>query len=224
MPFQNAINNRARQPFSLASYTVAGLPAASQNQGAIAWVTDGDGGNRRMVWSDGSNWRYAYNNAIVSVSASSGLSGDYILIADEKASGTHGGSFTSGAWQTRILNVKKSDTGNNASLSSNQITLLSGSYRCKISAPAYYASVHKARLRNISDNLTAVVGSSEQTQDAGSGVQTRSFIVGVFTITSSKAFEVQHRCGSNAPTTGLGVASNYGEVEIYTIAEFWKIS
>lgn len=149
---------------------------------------------------------------------------DYVLVVDEKPAGTHGGTFTAGGWQTRTLNAKRSDARGIASLTNNQITLPPGTYRCNISAPAYYASLHKIRLRNITDNLTTLVGTSEQTQNSGNGIQTRSFISGVFTIVSSKSFEVQHRCSSNAPTTGLGGANNYDEVEIYTVAEFWKIA
>lgn len=148
---------------------------------------------------------------------------NYVLIRDEKAANTGGGSFTQGAWQTRDLNTEVSDDGNNATLSSNQITLLSGTYRCIISCPAYAVNRHKARLRNITDSTTTLIGSSEYASFAGPS-QSRSFIKGTFTITSSKTFEVQHRCQSTSNTVGYGVESNFSETEIYTIAEFWKIS
>ena len=61
----------------------------------------------------------------------------YILIRDEKASGTTGGTFTSGAWQTRDLNTEVVDTGNHASVATNQITLAAGTYRFRIVAPAH---------------------------------------------------------------------------------------
>lgn len=42
--------------------------------------------------------------------------GDYIKITDTKAANTSGGTFTSGAWQTRVLTTEDSDTGSNAKL------------------------------------------------------------------------------------------------------------
>lgn len=44
------------------------------------------------------------------------LAKDYIHIEDQKSSGTQGGTFTSGSWQTRDLNTKVIDTNNNASI------------------------------------------------------------------------------------------------------------
>jgi len=41
---------------------------------------------------------------------------DYILIRDVKASGAHGGTFTSGAWRTRDLTEETSDDGGHAGL------------------------------------------------------------------------------------------------------------
>ena len=62
----------------------------------------------------------------------------YWNIVDQKANGTNAGSFTSGAWRTRDLNTT---IGNNtitgSSLSSNQFTLPSGTYRINASSPAY---------------------------------------------------------------------------------------
>ena len=175
-------------------------------RGAVPVPAAGD--NTKFLGGDGT-WKTVEN---------------YILIVDEKAAGVHGGTFTAGAWQTRILNTKRSDTGSNATLASNQITLTAGTYRCYISAPAYYTAPHKTRLRNISDSTTTLVGTSETTQNQGDGMQNRSFIVGSFSIASSKVFEVQHRCITTAPNTGLGVATNVGEVEVYTMAEFWKVA
>jgi len=80
----------------------------------------------------------------LALSGSSGDTRDYILINDTKSSGTHGGTFSSGAWRTRDLNTIVSDTGGHASLSSNQITLEAGTYECFISCPAFDVENHKA--------------------------------------------------------------------------------
>ena len=52
---------------------------------------------------------------------------------------------------------------------------------------------------------------------------TRSFVVGRFTIAGSQALEVQHRNETTKATDGFGIASNWTS-EVYTIAEFWRVS
>lgn len=146
---------------------------------------------------------------------------DYILIVDEKAAGTDGGTATSGSWTTRTVNTEKADTSNHASISSNQITLAAGTYRCEITCPAVGVDQHKARLRNITDGSTTLVGTSEYSNSTA-GTQSNSQIVGRFTISSTKVFEIQHRFATTLANNGLGVNSNFGEVEVYTIAKFWR--
>lgn len=157
----------------------------------------------------------------------------YILITDEKAAGTDGGTFTSGAWQTRALNSEKSDAGNYASVSGNQITLAAGTYEAEISCPAKAVLAHQARLYNITDSATTLVGTTESTDTGGKenfsvvlaeAATTRSIIRGRFTIAAQKVFAVQHRCASTCASYGQGKAVNWDEVEVYTIAQFYKVS
>lgn len=147
---------------------------------------------------------------------------DYIEIRDEKAANTDGGTFTSGDWRTRDLNTEHSDAGGHASISTNQITLAAGTYIADITCPAGVVAEHKARLRNITDSSTTLVGTSEYT-GTGNTNYTTSRITGRFTIASSKTFEVQHRCTTTKSTDGFGNASNFSELEVYTVARFWKV-
>jgi len=146
---------------------------------------------------------------------------DYILIRDEKTQNTSGGTFTSGAWQTRDLNTEVQDDGNHATLSSNQIMLETGTYYFRISAPAYQVGAHQIRLQNISDASTIALGTSQRSGTA-EAVVTRSMVSGVVTIAAAKTFEVQHYCQSTNSTDGYGLAANF-DTEVYTIAEFWKV-
>ena len=148
---------------------------------------------------------------------------DYILIVDEKSTGTDGGTFTSGAWQTRTLNTIKVDSGGNASLLSNQITLAPGKYRYHISCPAFAVDGHQAKLYNITDAVDIEFGTSMfsgSTDFTGN----RSEVFGEFEITVSTVVEVQHQCTSTKATNGFGEKANVGSVEKYSIAEFWRIS
>lgn len=146
---------------------------------------------------------------------------DYILIRDVKSSGTDGGTFSSGSYQTRDLNEETSDVGGHASIAANQITLAAGTYECFIQCPAVEVDLHKARLQNISDATTTIIGSSAKSSDGGDD-QGYSMIIGTFTIATSKTFEVQHRTSTGKVTIGFGQAVSFGDSEIYTIAQFIK--
>jgi hypothetical protein len=147
----------------------------------------------------------------------------YVKLSDTKAQNTSGGTATSGAWRTRVLNTEDIDTDNDCSLVGNQITLAAGTYDCLISAPAWYAGRHQARLYNTTGAAVVLIGTSEFAQ---SGIgdnkdQTRSIIRGRFTIAASQVLEVQHQVTITRATHGFGVECNFTS-EIYTIAEFWK--
>ena len=146
----------------------------------------------------------------------------YLEYRDQKATGVDGGTFTSGAWQTRTINAEVSDAGGYGTLSSNQITLAAGTYEFEISVPGAECNYHQARLRNITDSATQAVGTSEVATN-GAAVQSRSLITGRMTLASPKVFEVQHRCSASKNTVGFGEANGFGELEVYTVARFWRI-
>lgn len=142
----------------------------------------------------------------------------YILLRDEKSSGTHGGSFVSGARRTRDLNQEVIDTDNNCSLASNQFTLTAGTYRIHAISPAWQTvGTLKSWLYNVTDDEDTLVGSSA-VGDSGP-----TEIRGVFTISASKTFEIQNRCQSTINTYGFGYACGW-DTEIYTVVELWKRS
>jgi len=144
----------------------------------------------------------------------------YICIQDQKTQNTAGGTFTSGAWQTRTLNTIISDTVGIASLAANQVTLQPGTYRCFITCPAVNVQAHQARLQNITDGATLLVGTTEWTFATANGAVTRSVIIGRFGLPSAKVLAVQHQAGATFAAQGFGLAANF-TTEVYTIAEFW---
>lgn len=156
-------------------------------------------------------------------STGSGTGAPDIILRDEQTANTKGGTFTSGAWQTRVLNTEVRDANNNCSLSSNAFTLDAGTYYFEGNAPAWNCGRHKLRLQNTSDASTTVVGESAYSS-VGRDMQTLATISGVFTIASSKTFELQHRCDTTANTTGFGVASNFSVIEVYAVMRLWKIA
>ena len=162
--------------------------------------------------------------ALQSSGSSSGLGmySAYALFQDQKASTTVGGTFTQDAWRTRDINTEVSDTENIASVSSNQITLLAGTYLVRAAAPAYAASQHKARLYNITDSEVIAYGISMFSHPDG-GVNNLSTVTAKFTITDTKVLEVQHYCRITKSSYGFGNPTEIsGVIEVYTQIEFWK--
>lgn len=153
------------------------------------------------------------------VSAST-INGAYILIVDEKPSGTYGGDFNSGSWVVRTLNTIKADTGSNVvSLSGNQVTLVAGTYRCHFSAPAWMVNHHKARLRNATAGTTIIVGADMFNSTGSTNASQGS---GRFTIAAGQALQIEHRCQITKAGDGLGVGADFGEVETFAQLECWK--
>ena len=144
---------------------------------------------------------------------------NYILLRDEKASGVDGGGFTSGAWQTRDINTELFDTGGNASISANQITLDAGTYECVIVCPGFDVGRHQAKLYDTTGAADLILGSNENTAVL---TATSSLVVGRFTLSVQSVLEIQHRCNTTRNTDGFGTNNNWG-VEVYTFAELRKV-
>jgi hypothetical protein len=142
-------------------------------------------------------------------------------VKDVKANTINGGTFTSGSFQTRDLNTLEGDTSF-ASISANQLTLQIGTYDIDFSVPGRNVDSHKARLQNITDGATAILGSNANTPNGGFS-QNDSNIKGRITITSQKVFEVQHRCTTTVAATGFGVNNGFGVDEVYTQGTITKV-
>jgi hypothetical protein len=174
-------------------------------RGASAWQRLALGAASTFLGSDGTNPLWSLASMQVA------------LLRDEKTQNTDGGTFTSGAWRTRTLNVEKFDVGANVSLASNQMTLSAGTYWVFAVAPVYAVDRHQLRLQNVTDTVTLVIGGCEfATGTAGGG--NHAWLFGRFTIAASKALELQHQCQTTSATFGLGPACNF-TTEIY--AQVW---
>ena len=145
-------------------------------------------------------------------------------IRDEKSSNTQGGTFTSGAWQQRDLNTIKTNEITGASLSSANITLPSGTYYIKASAPASEVSSHQAKLYNTTDSSDVIIGTSQHNRSDNNYATSRSNVIGRFTISGEKVFMIAHRCSATRGTDGFGVACNFSVVEVYSDVQIWKVA
>lgn len=129
-------------------------------------------------------------------------------VQDQKAASTDGGTFTSGAWQTRVLNTAVVNTITSASLSSNQISLPAGTYDIFASAPALQVNRHQTRLQNITDGSTILLGTTDHSRNtSATDGNSTSALRGRFTIAGTKTIELQHRCETTVATAGFGSGS-----------------
>ena len=151
--------------------------------------------------------------------------GKLIILKDLKSPTVVGGTATSGSWITRVVNTKELDETAGVTIASNQITLPAGTYRFRIECPAYDVGYHRARLVDNTSGTPTVLreGSSAYASSGNAGYST-SVIVGKITVAASRLLEIQHRVGSTKASTGFGQPNGWGTNEVYTIAEFLKVS
>jgi hypothetical protein len=149
---------------------------------------------------------------------------DMAIFNETQAANTSGGTFTSGAWTKRTLNTTIINNIG-ATLTTSVIALPAGTYYIHATAPAADVGRHKLRLQNTTDATTTLVGNSASAANTLSAIlQTDAQIRGTFIITGTKNFEIQHYCAVTANTRGLGVESNFGVSEIYTIVQIVRIA
>lgn len=148
-----------------------------------------------------------------------------VILKDVQPNGTTSGTFTAGSYVTRVLNTVENPSGHTwVSLSSNQFTLAPGTYKIRARAPAVKVDIHKAKIRNITDSVDAIVGNAQQTSTtAGSQSTNDAWVEGVITIATSKTFELQHRCTATFASNGLGTTATLGENEIFATVEIVKV-
>jgi hypothetical protein len=143
------------------------------------------------------------------------------LITDTKSQNTAGGTFTSGAWQTRTLNTESSDLNNICSLSSNIFTLSSGTYLIEWTAPAHDVERNQSRLYDTTNSAVIQYGSSNYTSSAAD-VQNSSVGSANVVISSNTGYRIEHRAQNSKSTQGFGVEANLA-TEIYTQVKIMKI-
>lgn len=145
-----------------------------------------------------------------------------MIVQDQKASGTAGGTSSTGA-NTRVLNTTVKNTISGASLASNQITLLAGEYEVEAFAPCYAGDIHKLTFRNTTDSTDAIIGNQLLANSAGS-VENTATLVGSITLAGTKVFELRHGIGTARATNGLGNSSGLGFVEVYASVKIKKVA
>lgn len=140
---------------------------------------------------------------------------DVAIYRYQVASGSGSSSITNGSWQTVPLNTEVVDTANLGTLSSNQVSLVAGTYLFSGRVFSGASTQAKSRLRNITAGSTLWVGESDTL-----GIRA-SYTEGYFTIGSTTTIELQTYLAAGSGTTG---AQSTGEIEVYSSLMFTRIA
>ena len=160
-----------------------------------------------------SNWTDFVAGAVLQASQLNGVVDnfqDIAIFSDQKATNTAGGTFTSGAWQTRTLQTTVINNIASCSLAANVISLPAGSYRIQASAPAFSVEAHQIRFANTTDSIFYYGSNSRSPTANPDSDMNFSLLTTYVTITGTKSFELQHRCVSTRATDGFGTLTNFG--------------
>jgi hypothetical protein len=148
-----------------------------------------------------------------------------VQVEERQTAGTAGGTFTTGAWRTRVLNTSMINNVAGASLASSQLTLPAGTYAAEaFAAVGVNVGVHQTRIQDITGAATLLTGLVLRAPTAGSGASGigPSSLAGEFTLTTSSAIELQHRCSVTEATVGFGYAGSF-TTEVYSRLIVWKL-
>jgi len=196
----------------------------------------GDDDFHFKVSPDGTTWKDALQidrtTGVVTMPFSSfgggGSALPDVIIEDQKAAGTDGGTANTGV-QTRTLNTLVRNEATLATLAANQFTLPAGTYRIQASAPGYLINGYKVLLYNVTDAAYVLTGSSEYAGNAAFSA-TRSFLDGVLITTATKTFELRQWVGTTRANNGFGRRSDINQApapanalsEVFAMVNIWK--
>ena len=145
------------------------------------------------------------------------------IFNETQASGTNGGTLTSGSWFKRTLNTTVENGITGCSIASSVITLPAGTYSALAFMPNYRVDNCQSRIQNTTDSTTVQFGQSAAASNASSGSAV-TMVVAYFTIASSKNFELQNRGATTHASLGCGVAASFGNSEIYAMIQITKVA
>tara|TARA_B100001250_G_scaffold307989_1_gene269866 strand:- start:890 stop:2314 length:1425 start_codon:yes stop_codon:yes gene_type:complete len=150
----------------------------------------------------------------------------FAIICDKKGSNDDGGSATAGnysVYDVRNLNHEMADPDSIVSISSNQFTLVAGTYWVEWRVPAYGVDMFTAELINVTDG-TGNRGSApgKCNTDSVTYLHGSSY----FTIAASKTFEIRQHNQTARSGNGLGVRAGYSNSSLnetfYTFVYIYK--
>lgn len=182
----------------------------------------------KLPQADGSAGQFLKTNgsgALAFASLALGKFASYAVVADANNQGNqNGGDFNSGAWRQRDLNTEKLDPDGIVSVSSNEFTLGAGTYYVEAFAPAYGVGRHMVKIYSVSSPSEDWYGESAFAH-ASHYATTHSFVRARITCSGTRNLAIAHQCETTRGSgVGMGIASNFGNVETYTVVKIYKES
>lgn len=164
------------------------------------------GNSRTLGWGEAQSFgTEQYTTVAIRKLSTTAASMSFATMVHEAASGTGGGTLTSGSRQTRPITAIENDPDSIiTSLSSNQFVLPAGSYEIICMAVADNVGDVASFLRNVTDGSDTL---RSVNCDGVSNEETAIMLVGAFTIAGAKTFEIQAECDS---TGTYGQAHSWG--------------
>ena len=143
-------------------------------------------------------------------------------LSDRKPLGTNGGNATGGiggTWQTRTINNIRGYRGS-VTVANNQFTLQPGQYSFFVEAPAYKVGSHLARLYNVTKSKVEAYGKNAYSKNY---TESNSIIEVHLLLDIATTYEIQHKTETSRASDGFGIATGYGDAELYTTVQIKKI-
>lgn len=138
----------------------------------------------------------------------------YLHVRDVKPTGTHGGTTTGSAWNTRDLNTVVINRIDGSSLSANRITLPPGRYFIRACAPCYVPDKVRLALYNYTASTYMLYGISDYAPFGQNGTQLPQ-LSGEIEIAVETTIELRMWVQTGYATSGCGVASGITGVPEY---------
>ncbi len=152
----------------------------------------------QFAYLESDNTTYYYDGAAwVAVGGGASIA----VFNETQANGTTGGAGATGSFQKRTLNTTLKNNITGCSIASSVITLPAGTYNVIANQPFYATNKTISRFYNTSDSTSVIDGTGVEIP----GSQNNLPLIGAFTITASKNFELQYLITNTAGSSTLGL-------------------
>jgi hypothetical protein len=160
-----------------------------------------------VQWAGGMLYFTSASASIFFPDAVASSSSQIAIFNETQAAGTNGGAITAATWTKRTLNTTQVNTLTGCSIASSVITLAAGTYLICAQPNGDTGDIWKARLQNTTDATTTLFSQNAYSNSASGYATTIAPIMGTFTITAQKNFEIQQYAQTLTGATGLGRGS-----------------
>lgn len=139
------------------------------------------------------------------------------VLEDRRTQGSNGGTLTSGAWETRVLNTEVRDTVGVTSLVSNEFVLTDD---CWVEWETTFSGTgaSTSRIYNVTDAVaSAGIGTVVSPATGATAIS-----VGGCALLKDKTYRLESRVTTTQTTTGGGIGANFQQ-EVFSRLKFWLI-